>query len=263
MAWIESHQELGTHRKLMRLCTLMNIDDLRAVGILHFLWWWALDNAPDGNLTGLTDKEIALACHWKGKTSLLTESLQSAGWIDKSNELAQLHDWEDYAGKLIAKRVQNRQRMRDARAELVQNTDNARAGATVPNRTVPNNRLQKSKDDGTSSKPPKIHYGEFQNVLLVPEDYAKLIGKFGQGKADELIEALSRGIASKGYRFKSHYATILSWERREKKESPGSKYTGGDPDKFHRGKYAANMISTVEDLQRLKDLRGERNESGH
>jgi len=27
MAWIESHQSLGTHRKLMRLCRELNISD--------------------------------------------------------------------------------------------------------------------------------------------------------------------------------------------------------------------------------------------
>ena len=47
MAWIESHQTLGTHRKLLALCQALHIEDTRAVGMLHYLWWWALDNAPD------------------------------------------------------------------------------------------------------------------------------------------------------------------------------------------------------------------------
>ena len=253
MAWIESHQELGTHRKTMRLCTLLHIDDTRAVGMLHFLWWWALDNAPDGNLTGLTDRELAQASHWRGKPELWMSGLCQAGWVDRENETTTLHDWHDYAGKLVSKRQQNKERMRAARAISVQSTCDARAEATQQYPTVPNSTQQESiKKDKEN---PKIHYGEFKNVLLTPEDYAKLIGKFGQDKADEWIKRLSEGIASKGYRFKSHYATILSWERREKRDSPSSKYTGGDPDKFHRGKFADKMVRSAEEVEQLKGLK--------
>ena len=36
---------------------------------------------------------------------------------------------------------------------------------------------------------------------------------------NEKIEALSEGIASKGYKYKSHYATILSWDRKNNKDN--------------------------------------------
>jgi len=60
--------------------------------------------------------------------------------------------------------------------------------------------------------------GEFQNVLLTDEDYQKLIDKLGETKTKEWIEELSFGIESKGYKFQSHYATILNWVRREQKK---------------------------------------------
>ena len=69
----------------------------------------------------------------------------------------------------------------------------------------------------------KRKYGEFDNVLLADEEYQKLKDKFGMGGTNEWIEALSRGIESKGYKFHSHYATILNWEHREqKKEQNGA-----------------------------------------
>ncbi len=57
-------------------------------------------------------------------------------------------------------------------------------------------------------------YGEFENVKLTEEEYNKLVEKLGENNTKVMIEELSTGIASKGYKYKSHYATILSWSRR-------------------------------------------------
>lgn len=57
-------------------------------------------------------------------------------------------------------------------------------------------------------------YGEFENVKLTEEEYNKLVEKLGENNTKLMIEELSTGIASKGYKYKSHYATILSWSRR-------------------------------------------------
>lgn len=63
-----------------------------------------------------------------------------------------------------------------------------------------------------------IIYGEFQNIKLSEDEFKKLNEKFGNTKTKEFIERLSGYIASKGVRYKSHYATILNWERRDNKE---------------------------------------------
>lgn len=60
----------------------------------------------------------------------------------------------------------------------------------------------------------KKTYGEFKNVLLTDEEYKKLKEK----NLLPLIETLSSYMASKGKKYKSHYATILTWNRKEKKE---------------------------------------------
>lgn len=63
----------------------------------------------------------------------------------------------------------------------------------------------------------KKKYGEFQNVLLTDEEYHKL----EESNLLPYIEKLSSYIASKGKKYKSHYATILTWNRTEtKKEKP-------------------------------------------
>lgn len=145
MAWIESHQSLATHRKTMVLESILDITTVQAIGHLHLFWWWALDNTPDGNLTGIPDRVIAKAAQWDGDSSQFVNALRESGFIDGD----MIHDWMDYAGRLIAKRVANAERMREARAKNVQRTCNARAGATVPNPTVPNHikEINKEKDE--------------------------------------------------------------------------------------------------------------------
>lgn len=56
-------------------------------------------------------------------------------------------------------------------------------------------------------------YGEFKNVKLTDEEYEKI----KNNNLLSYIEKLSSYMASKGKRYKSHYATILNWSRKENK----------------------------------------------
>lgn len=60
----------------------------------------------------------------------------------------------------------------------------------------------------------KSRYGEFSNVLLTDEEYEKLKTRFN-GSCQERIEKLSTYLESSGKRYKSHYATILSWSQKD------------------------------------------------
>lgn len=77
-------------------------------------------------------------------------------------------------------------------------------------RQKPSREAKKERD--------KSAYGEFQNVRLSDVEKAKLIEKFGEKGSLDRIERLSCGIESKGYKYESHYATILNWERMDGKE---------------------------------------------
>lgn len=70
------------------------------------------------------------------------------------------------------------------------------------------------KDKDNNKDKDKDTFGEFENVKLTEEEYNKLVEKLGENNTKLMIEELSTGIASKGYKYKSHYATILSWSRR-------------------------------------------------
>lgn len=62
-------------------------------------------------------------------------------------------------------------------------------------------------------------YGEFKNVRLKKEEFEKLKTKFPNDYMDR-IESLSEYMRSKGKTYKDHYATILSWARKEERDKP-------------------------------------------
>lgn len=73
------------------------------------------------------------------------------------------------------------------------------------------------------SKPTRHKYGEYKNVLLSDEEYAKLVSEF-PNDYEQRIERLSGYIASSGKTYKNHLATIRNWAKRdgEKKTQTGS-----------------------------------------
>lgn len=63
----------------------------------------------------------------------------------------------------------------------------------------------------------KTKYGEFENVLLDGQEHGKLVDSLGDIGAAEYIERLSAYLAQTGHRYKSHYATLLNWWRKDGK----------------------------------------------
>ena len=69
-----------------------------------------------------------------------------------------------------------------------------------------------------SKKPVKHKYGEYKNVLLTDEELEKLKSEFSDW--EERIERLSSYVASTGKAYKSHYATIRNWARKDTQNKP-------------------------------------------
>ena len=66
------------------------------------------------------------------------------------------------------------------------------------------------------------HAGEFENVKLTKEELDKLQVSYSDCY-EEYIEKLSSYLAQTGKRYKSHYATLLNWIRRDGKEKQETK----------------------------------------
>jgi hypothetical protein len=71
---------------------------------------------------------------------------------------------------------------------------------------------EEEKKPDKPPKPEKQKYLEF--VFLTDDEYKKLVDQFGEQGTQDRISALNEGIGSKGYKYTSHYFTILSWERK-------------------------------------------------
>jgi hypothetical protein len=112
MAWIESHQDLEEHPKILWLCnkTGWNLDE--AIGKLHRLWWWSLKYAEDGDLNKYEPSQYLVRLNSKLNPQELYEALQEANFIEKNGLI---HDWLDYAGRyLTAKyRTSNPKRLKE------------------------------------------------------------------------------------------------------------------------------------------------------
>lgn len=156
MAWYEAHQTLAKHPKTLKLSSLLKCERRYAVGLLHDLFSWGLDAAQkDGSLPGLSAGEIGVALDFTGKKGkAVVEALVESGYMENHNGVYSIHDWYDYAGKLVDKRVDAKRRKEEWKerklngdgTELERGKNSSRTvpereknAPTVPNRTVPNN----------------------------------------------------------------------------------------------------------------------------
>jgi hypothetical protein len=119
-------------------------------------------------------------------------------------------------------------------------------------------------DDCESDKKPtpkKEKFGEFGNVLLTPEENEKIKAK----GYDYLIPELDLYIEKTGKKYKSHYATLLSWGMKRvnvksenqpvKKEAPPLPdwYANTAPEKPSEEKLAAALARQKERKEREKE----------
>ena len=81
--------------------------------------------------------------------------------------------------------------------------------------SIDKNRLDKNSRGGE-----KHAHGFFANVLLTDDELQKLAAEIPN--YDKYIEKLSHYIESNGKKYKSHYATILMWHRKDREKQPAA-----------------------------------------
>ncbi len=195
MSWIELHQSLPQHPKLIRLAARLGVDRFKAMGHLSTLWLWALEYAQEGNLQGFGAVEIAAAAGWTEDAEAFLLALRECKWMDKNR----LHDWMDYAGRLVEKRTANRERMRAKRAGSVRDTTGPRTGATVPNRTVPNHNLPHTPSGGLQLEFEKARKAWPGTRRQFSPEWKAFERKHGE-RAEEIVPLLLPAIA----RYRAH-----------------------------------------------------------
>lgn len=162
---------------------------------------------------------------------LALNTFEQFGMIEIVNNAYTIPNWEKHQNldKLETLKEQNRLRVAKHREKqrLLSGTDGCNVTVTLCNDTDIDKEIDKDKDNNISpsatTKATKHKYGEYKNVLLTDDEYAKLKEKFPNDYKQK-IENLSEGIALKGYKYKSHYLAILKWARNEN----GKAVTGGE-----------------------------------
>lgn len=111
MAYIQAHQSLKDHRKILALSDALDIPEAYSIGLCVSLWMWSLDNAPDAILPDSV-RAIERAAGWTGESGAFVSAMERVGFLDRTDDALILHDWFDYAGNLLLKREKNAERQR-------------------------------------------------------------------------------------------------------------------------------------------------------
>ena len=165
MAWLEIHQSIKDHRKVLAAADILDISPVHLMGHIISFWLWALDNTPDGSLGAVSLKTIARAAQWDGNAEEFVVALTESGLVDRTDSGLFIHDWADYAGKLIDRRVADKERKRKTRAEAKQTAipKDVRKMSNGQNEdvqkmsfvTVHNSTVQNTTEDNTIPKSAK------------------------------------------------------------------------------------------------------------
>ena len=218
------------------------------IGHMICLWTWALDNAETGNLSAISTPVIADAAGWTGDPTIFVNALIQVGFLDVTPggalvgndshlwpETIALHNWINYAGKLIARREADRTRKRVRRTSEGIPADVPRnSSATVPNRTVPNLST--------------CTYSYMAILRQIPgwqergEGHVDGLLKWAKGKEipDEIIERSAIGLSSVQEKTLRGYTNLVSALQRRINngyDDPNKEQgNGGTPSPYRGGK---------------------------
>lgn len=97
--WIESHVTLRAHPKRLHLQSLTGWSTNETLGVLHSLWWWALQYAEDGDLSKYPPEMVAIAveANLPNKGDFFKVLIESR-WLDSD---LKVRSWIDYVGKYL------------------------------------------------------------------------------------------------------------------------------------------------------------------
>lgn len=152
--WIESHVTLGRHPKLIRLAEALGTSRAAAMGHLHYLWHWSLVYTFGGDLSPFRPKDVSHAAEWDGDPEAFIAALKEVGFLDADGHL---HDWQDYAGRILERRAAERDRKRKWREKKERNGDGTGTGtwterATLPDLTLPTTTPRAKSRGGSKAK---------------------------------------------------------------------------------------------------------------
>ena len=113
MAWIEVHDTLPDHPKVLRAARALKLDSDALVGKLVRLWTWALGKREDGVLSDLDAERLNYLMNYSGKSERLLDALTENRLLDERERGYRIHDWDEHVMMLRNKREENRKKSAD------------------------------------------------------------------------------------------------------------------------------------------------------
>lgn len=225
MAWIESHQEILQHPKTRKLAYSLDISVPTAIGHLHCLWWWAMSYAKDGDLAQFDDVDIAIGAQWMGDPETFVKALVTVGFLDLhtvDEHCKSIHDWNQYGGKLLAKReadADRKRRTRDVTSTSTGHPPDIHRTAQVEKKTKENNREEeKLTSFATANAAKATRATSLPDDFVVTEEMTNwaFAEQFTYQDIKEQAALFRDHYKSNGKPMKDWLATWRNWMRRSR-----------------------------------------------
>lgn len=245
--WIKITTDIFDDEKILLIECLPEADSIIVI------WFKLLCLAGKMNNSGVfmmndkipyTDKMLATIFRRKESTvQLALQTFEQFGMVEIIDGVITIPKWGKHQSldQLEKKRISQREYMRNYREKqklLTCNTNgkaNSKANVSRPDKEedIEEEIELDKKDISRALKPVKHKHGEYNNVLLTDDELDKLKAEYPDW-ADR-IERLSSYVASTGKSYKSHYATIRNWARKDSEKSKGNTSMDyGNPEDFYK-----------------------------
>jgi hypothetical protein len=223
--WIELHQTLPRHPKLIRFAGMLRVPQSQAAGHLVFLWLWTLDYAPTGDVSAFGPAELSAGADFRGDAELFCRALTECRWLDADGKI---HNWEKYAGRLLEVRRKDRERKALQRMSGGHPKDGVGI-PTLPNPTVPNPTVPDQRDRGGAVAPEAKPGSRGGFVKPGMEELALAVQKAGMPEIE--AQKFFDWFESNGWRvgknpMRSWRGALGTWKARWEEKRYGNRTTG-------------------------------------
>lgn len=178
------------------------------------------------NKIAYTDKMLATIFRMKESTvTMALQTFEQFGMIEIVDGVITIPNWnkhqtlDSYEKKKERDRLYQQERRAMQRALVQKSSDTSSdksSDVAISDIDIDKDidkDIEKEIYKEKEKKPTKHKYGEYNNVLLTDEELQKLKTEYSD--CEDRIERLSAYIESKGVKYKSHYATIRNWARKD------------------------------------------------
>ncbi|HNB58711.1 MAG TPA: hypothetical protein PK308_00260 [Phycisphaerales bacterium] len=168
MTWLRVDGKLPKHVKTTLLAQALKIRTREAVGLLVSFWNYVAEYHQDGDVTRCDWGVVAVLGEFpQARGTGIKEALIHAGFVDQEGRSLHCHDWDEWHGTLITRRIKDAARKAEmrkkARAEAVdmlrKSGGRPQEVQTVRNETKRNETKETDKPHSGTASPAGVRGG--------------------------------------------------------------------------------------------------------